>query len=62
VRKIALGALGWSPSEFWMATPWDFDAAVTGVNEKNGGGSSLTEEQVAELQKMRDEAVNGHNA
>jgi hypothetical protein len=32
------------------------------VNEKNGGGSRLTEEQVAELQKMRDEAVNGHNA
>jgi hypothetical protein len=59
---MALGVLGWSPSEFWTATPWDLDAAVAGLNEKNSGGSRLTEEQVEELQKMRDEAVNGINA
>jgi hypothetical protein len=59
--KAALGILGWSPREFWQATPHEFNAAIEGLNEKNGGGSRLTEEQVAELQRMRDGATNGNS-
>jgi hypothetical protein len=54
-----MGFLGWAPLVFWAATPHELNAAIEGLNEKNGGGSRLTEEQVAELQRMRDEAVNG---
>jgi hypothetical protein len=35
---------------------------VVGVNEKNGGSARNSEEQMEHLQKMLDEAVNGHNA
>lgn len=31
-----MGILGWPPSEFWKATPWELYAAVEGWQEKNG--------------------------
>jgi len=30
--------LGWPPSEFWQATPYELYAAIEGWQEANGGG------------------------
>jgi len=32
-----MGVLGWPPSEFWQATPYELYAAVEGWQEANGG-------------------------
>ena len=33
-----MGALGWSPQDFWDATPAELDAAVTGWRYAHGAG------------------------
>ena len=33
-----MGVLGWSPSEFWEATPSDLYLAMEGWQMANGGG------------------------
>lgn len=35
--EIATGVLGWTPDEFWRATPVEYMAALAGLNLKNGG-------------------------
>ena len=36
--QIGMGVLGWPPSEFWQATPYELYAAIEGWQEANGGG------------------------
>jgi len=33
--ETAFSVFGWSPAEFWDATPWDFWAAFAGFKRKN---------------------------
>ncbi|MBI2235344.1 MAG: phage tail assembly chaperone [Magnetospirillum sp.] len=56
-REIGMGIMGWPPSEFWAATPHDFQAALTGWQEARGGGSQadVTAEDVSRLRAMLDE-------
>lgn len=34
--ELAFGWLGWTPVEFWRATPTEFQAALRGFAERNG--------------------------
>lgn len=53
-----MGVLGWSPTEFWRATPWDLYFAIDGWQESQGieqdpdTGGILTAAEVAELQEL----------
>jgi uncharacterized phage protein (TIGR02216 family) len=38
MMQIGMGVLGWPPSEFWQATPYELYAAIEGWQEANGGG------------------------
>jgi uncharacterized phage protein (TIGR02216 family) len=38
MMQIGMGVMGWPPSEFWQATPYELYAAVEGWQEANGGG------------------------
>lgn len=52
---MALGVLNWTPATFWDATPYEFNCAIAGWNEKNGGGPKvdpLTHEELEELMKL----------
>ena len=37
MMRSTLGALRWSPQEFWSSTPYDLFAAVDGFNIARGG-------------------------
>lgn len=37
--QIGMGVLGWPPSEFWQATPFELYAAIEGWQEANGSGN-----------------------
>lgn len=52
-----MGVLGWSPSEFWRATPSDLYRAIEGWQEANGGCEEssvdpLTPDELAELMEQ----------
>jgi uncharacterized phage protein (TIGR02216 family) len=38
MMQIGMGVMGWPPSEFWQATPYELYAAVEGWQGANGGG------------------------
>ena len=50
-----MGILGWTPSEFWSATPHDLMAALDGWKERHGISDAppgLDGEGVAKLRAM----------
>lgn len=51
-----MGVLGWTPTEFWAATPHDFHAALDGWSEARGQRSAeaLTAEDVQRLRERLD--------
>ena len=57
-----MGILGWPPSAFWKATPWELYAAVEGWQEKNGidenaepaAETRMSAAEVEELSEMMD--------
>ena len=55
-RKIALGVLKWSPSEFQKATVWDIEDAIAGMNpvEKKPGSLAPTKEEFLEWKAAYD--------
>lgn len=50
---VGLGALGWSPGEFWAATINEFNAAARGLAMANGAeqGDVMTVSDVIELER-----------
>ncbi len=42
-----MGVLGWPPSEFWKATPFDLYLALAGWQEKNGIGDDGADDGAA---------------
>lgn len=52
--RLALGGLGWRPSDFWGATMTEFFEAIHGRNEANGvedAPKAPTEREMEELLK-----------
>lgn len=56
--EAALGPLGWSPSEFWAATPIDLAAAIRG-NRRSQGSPDLTDDDRAELRNLLERDARG---
>lgn len=53
-----MGVLGWPPSEFWNATPYDFWMAFGGYKEANNiKGEDNPEDAEAEREKMRQDFI-----
>lgn len=51
--EIAYGLLGWSPQEFWAATPQDFWIAYGGWQKRHGTmGSHMQPLNRAELDQL----------
>lgn len=56
--EVAMGALGWSPSEFWRATPADIGAAFSGWRQIHGAGDNGVPDMTpAELVGAYDEMM-----
>ncbi len=51
-----MGVLGWTPTEFWKATPHDLLAALDGWLEARGqrGTSGLSDEDITRLRMLLD--------
>jgi hypothetical protein len=54
-RAFGIGVLGWSPDEFWRATPADLMAARDGLLMKSGQ-ASFSDDEVADLRAGLEKA------
>ncbi len=59
-----MGMLGWTPGEFWTATPHDLHAALDGWSEARGQvpGAGLTAEDVTRLRDRLDTELRKESA
>lgn len=57
----ACGVMGWSPDDFWQATPFDFLNAWHGFEIFHGlkPANDLSHDDVRELRKLLNENSNG---
>ncbi|QMW23389.1 phage tail assembly chaperone [Sandaracinobacteroides saxicola] len=50
--RVATGVLGWSPADFWAATPAELRLAVEGRAGRFGDEGALDSVALARLQEM----------
>lgn len=64
-QQACLGALRWSPDQFWGSTIWEADRAIEGYRYAKGikrpEDEPLTDDEIEELKRMHpDPAGNGN--